>query len=59
MLEEARWPLAGVRLNANGVNGRLQAIVRAQDRYWGRIALHLDGQAQDFWPDKGRWQWRY
>lgn len=51
--------MAGVRLNANGVNGRLQAIVRAQDRYWGRIALHLDRQAQDLWPDKGRWQWRY
>ncbi|MCW2485326.1 YdbH family protein [Candidatus Symbiopectobacterium sp. NZEC127] len=59
VLEEARWPLAGLRLNANGVNGRLQAIVRAQDRYWGRIALHLDGQAHDFWPDSGRWQWRY
>ncbi|MCW2484117.1 hypothetical protein J5224_34330, partial [Candidatus Symbiopectobacterium sp. NZEC135] len=27
VLEEARWPLAGLRLNANGVNGRLQAIV--------------------------------
>lgn len=58
-LEEARWPLAGLRVNANGVNGRLQAIVRASDRYWGRFALHLDGQAQDFWPDRGRWQWRY
>ena len=25
----------------------------------GRFKLHLDGQAQDFWPDKGDWQWRY
>ncbi|WP_409308677.1 YdbH family protein [Pectobacterium sp. B1J-3] len=58
-LEEARWPLAGVRLSSTGVNGRLQAIVKAHDRYWGRVNLHLDGQAQDFWPDKGQWQWRY
>ncbi|QTF10780.1 YdbH family protein [Brenneria izadpanahii] len=58
-LEEARWPLAGVRVGPDGINGRLQAIVKAQDEYWGRFNLHLDGQAQDFWPDKGQWQWRY
>ncbi|MCL2896765.1 YdbH family protein [Brenneria tiliae] len=58
-LEEARWPLAGLRVSAAGVNGRLQAIVRARDDYWGSFKLHLDGKAQDFWPDKGNWQWRY
>lgn len=58
-LEEARWPLAGVRISSTGVNGRLQAIVKAHHTYWGRFNLHLDGQAQDFWPDKGQWQWRY
>ncbi|RLM26480.1 hypothetical protein BIY29_05315 [Brenneria alni] len=58
-LEEARWPLAGLRVGATGVNGRLQAIVKARDVYWGRFNLHLDGKAQDFWPDKGQWQWRY
>ncbi|MEF9675037.1 YdbH family protein [Pectobacterium aroidearum] len=58
-LEEARWPLAGVRVSATGVNGRLQAIVKAREAYWGRFNLHLDGQAQDFWPDQGQWQWRY
>lgn len=58
-LKEARWPLAGIRVSAGGVNGRLQAIVHAYDRYWGRVALHLDGDAQDFWPDKGLWRWRY
>ncbi|CPR19914.1 YdbH family protein [Brenneria goodwinii] len=58
-LEEARWPLAGVRIGASGINGRLQAIVKAHDEYWGRFNLHLDGQAQDFWPDSGQWQWRY
>ncbi|MEE3650448.1 MULTISPECIES: YdbH family protein [unclassified Brenneria] len=58
-LEEARWPLAGLRVGATGINGRLQAIVKARDEYWGRFNLHLDGQARDFWPDKGQWQWRY
>ncbi|MFC3395467.1 YdbH family protein [Brenneria rubrifaciens] len=58
-LEEARWPLAGVRISPAGVNGRLQAILKARHSYWGRFNLHLDGQAQDFWPDQGKWQWRY
>lgn len=58
-LEEARLPLAGVKITAAGISGRLQAIVSASDRYWGRFRLHLDGQAQTFWPDNGRWQWRY
>ncbi|MFH7088659.1 hypothetical protein ACHWWK_01700 [Klebsiella pneumoniae] len=25
----------------------------------GDFTLHLDGQASDFLPDSGRWQWRY
>ena len=58
-IRDARWPLAGVKVTANGVTGRLQAIVDAQDSYWGNFNLHLDGQAQEFWPDKGNWQWRY
>lgn len=58
-LEEARLPLAGVKVTAAGITGRLQAILNASDSYWGRFKLHLDGQAQDFWPDKGDWQWRY
>lgn len=58
-IKEARWPLAGIRVTAAGVSGRLQAIVGAQDSYWGNFKLHLDGQAQAFWPDKGNWQWRY
>ncbi|CAI1625135.1 YdbH family protein [Serratia entomophila] len=58
-LEEARLPLAGVKVTANGITGRLQAIVNASDSYWGRFKLHLDGKAQDFWPDHGDWQWRY
>ncbi|OMQ23815.1 YdbH family protein [Serratia oryzae] len=58
-LREVRWPLAGVRISMAGVNGRLQAILRANDSYWGQFQLHLDGQAQDFWPDQGYWQWHY
>ncbi|MGE4799878.1 YdbH family protein [Yersinia hibernica] len=58
-IKDARWPLAGVKVTAAGVTGRLQAIVDAQDSYWGNFNLHLDGQAQEFWPDKGDWQWRY
>ncbi|MFM0964002.1 YdbH family protein [Yersinia enterocolitica] len=58
-IRDARWPLAGVKVTAAGVTGRLQAIVDAQDGYWGNFNLHLDGQAQEFWPDKGNWQWRY
>ncbi|HEJ9093774.1 YdbH family protein [Serratia odorifera] len=58
-LEEARLPLAGVKVTAAGITGRLQAIIRASDDYWGQVKLHLDGKAQDFWPDHGHWQWRY
>lgn len=58
-LEEARWPLAGVTLSPAGINGPLQAIVRLTDRYWGAVKLHLDGKAQDFWPDRGHWQYNF
>ncbi|AJC66634.1 YdbH family protein [Dickeya zeae] len=58
-LEEARWPLAGIQVTRQGVSGRLQAIVNVRDRYWGRFRLHLDGKAQQFWPDSGDWRWRY
>ncbi|QDX29841.1 YdbH family protein [Dickeya poaceiphila] len=58
-LEEARWPLAGIQVTRQGVSGRLQAIVAVRDSYWGRFRLHLDGKAQQFWPDNGDWRWRY
>ncbi|WP_037383295.1 YdbH family protein [Serratia sp. DD3] len=58
-LEEARLPLAGVTVTAAGITGRLQAIIAVSDNYWGQSNVHLDGQAKDFWPDKGNWQWRY
>jgi len=58
-LQEARFPLAGIALGLQGINGRLQAIIKAQDRYWGSIGLHLDGRASNFLPDHGHWDWRY
>ncbi len=58
-IDEVRWPLAGVRLTRNGVDGRLQAILRAHENEMGNFTLHLDGQARDFLPDKGLWEWRY
>lgn len=58
-VDEARWPLAGVTVASRGINGRLQAILKAHDAQYGRFTLHLDGRASDFWPDSGRWRWRY
>ncbi|QHM75429.1 hypothetical protein C7M52_01383 [Mixta theicola] len=58
-VDEARWPLAGITLSSSGINGRLQAILRAHDASRGRFTLHLDGRAANFWPDSGRWTWRY
>ncbi|PVZ86682.1 YdbH family protein [Serratia sp. S1B] len=58
-LDEARLPLAGVTITAAGITGRLQAIIAVSDNYWGQSNVHLDGQAKNFWPDNGNWQWRY
>ncbi|MDE9446229.1 YdbH family protein [Xenorhabdus bovienii] len=58
-VKEARLPLAGTYLTRDGFTGRLQAIVTAQDNYWGKFKLHLDGDAEDFIPDQGNWRWRY
>ena len=58
-IDEIRWPLAGVKLTQKGVDGRLQAILRAHENEMGDFELHLDGQATDFLPDSGLWQWRY
>ncbi|BEU78675.1 YdbH family protein [Enterobacter asburiae] len=58
-IDEIRWPLAGVKLTQKGVDGRLQAILRAHENQMGDFELHLDGQANDFLPDNGLWQWRY
>ncbi|EKT62712.1 YdbH family protein [Providencia burhodogranariea] len=59
LLEEARLPLAGTSLSAEGISGRLQAILKVKERYWGNFAVHLDGQANKFSKDKGKWFWNY
>jgi Dicarboxylate transport len=58
-IDEIRWPLAGVHVSSQGVDGRLQAILRAHEQEMGDFVLHLDGQADNFLPDKGSWRWRY
>lgn len=58
-IEDSRWPLAGVKVTRNGIDGRLQAILRASERGSGDFTVHLDGRANDFLPDSGVWQWRY
>ncbi|EKC2242528.1 YdbH family protein [Salmonella enterica] len=58
-IDEIRWPLAGVKVTPRGVDGRLQAILRAHENEMGDFVLHLDGLANDFLPDAGRWRWRY
>lgn len=58
-IDEIRWPLAGVRVSQQGVDGRLQAIIRAHENKMGNFVLHLDGKADNFLPDSGLWQWGY
>ncbi|MEK9497030.1 YdbH family protein [Photorhabdus sp. P32] len=59
IVKDARSPLAGTYLTREGFTGRLQAIVNAQHRDWGKFRLHLDGHAEDFMPDRGYWRWNY
>lgn len=33
--------------------------MQAHENELGDFVLHMDGQANDFLPDAGRWQWRY
>lgn len=58
-IDEIRWPLAGVSVTQRGVDGRLQAIVRAHENQMGNFVLHLDGNADNFLPDAGLWRWKY
>ncbi|MEQ5183700.1 YdbH family protein [Providencia rettgeri] len=59
LLREIRLPLAGTRLNAEGISGRLQAILKVKEQYWGDFDIHLDGSANKFNIDKGKWFWNY
>ncbi|HEQ1856895.1 TPA: YdbH family protein [Providencia alcalifaciens] len=59
LLREIRLPLAGTRLNAEGITGRLQAILKVKEQYWGDFDIHLDGNANKFNIDQGKWFWNY
>ena len=48
-IDEIRWPLAGVKLTQRGVDGRLQAILRAHENEMG-ILNSTGRQANDFYP---------
>ncbi|QGX91446.1 YdbH family protein [Tatumella sp. TA1] len=58
-VDEARWPIAGVRLTAQGLSGLLQANFMVRNQQSSFYLLHLAGMAENFLPDKGRWDWRY
>lgn len=59
-IDDVRWPLAGVRISSQGIEGRLQAILRARQNAFSNMTLHLDGKAENFIPgQRGLWQWRY
>ncbi|GAB1438913.1 YdbH family protein [Providencia sp.] len=59
LLKEIRLPLAGTSLSKEGISGRLQAILKVQEQYWGDFAIHLDGKANSFTLDNGKWFWNY
>lgn len=56
-IEEARFPLAGITVTSQGLNGRLQAILNTREALWGQIELHLDGNAYNLLPTTGAWHW--
>lgn len=58
-LNEIRFPLAGVSLSREGLNGPLEAIASGTHQQWGPFKLHLDGRATDFLFNQGEWQWRF
>lgn len=58
-LREIRLPLAGTSLSEEGISGRLQAILKVKEQYWGDFDIHLDGKANHFTLDNGKWFWNY
>lgn len=59
IVKEVRLPLAGTSLSPEGISGRLQAILKIKEHYWGDFDIHLDGKANKFTLDKGKWFWNY
>ena len=72
-IHDLRFPLAGIRVDKNGIKGRLQAIFRGESPDFAPIELHLDGYANNFKAGllnlfldpkgqdaiKDQWNWRF
>lgn len=72
-IHDLRFPLAGIRVDKQGIHGRLQAIFRGESPDFKGIEMHLDGYATQFTagafplfhdPEakegvKDQWQWRF
>lgn len=57
-IDEIRWPLAGVKLTRKGWTVVYRRFCAPMKTRWA-ILNSTDGQANDFLPDNGLWQWRY
>lgn len=72
-INDLRFPLAGVRVDKQGIHGRLQAIFRGESPDFKQIEMRLDGFARnfkagalEFFQDptennavKDQWNWRF
>ncbi|MDO9923193.1 YdbH family protein [Glaesserella parasuis] len=72
-INDLRFPLAGVRVDKQGIHGRLQAIFRGESPDFKNIEMRLDGYANNFkagalhfFQDptdkkavKDQWNWRF
>ncbi|MFK5041933.1 hypothetical protein ACI3P4_13765, partial [Glaesserella parasuis] len=47
-INDLRFPLAGVRVDKQGIHGRLQAIFRGESPDFKNIEMRLDGYANNF-----------
>lgn len=59
IVDEARFPLAGVKFDQHGISGPLQGNFKVRNQYQSFYLLHLAGQAHSFLLNSGRWDWRY
>lgn len=67
-IRDLRFPLAGIRVDKNGVRGRLQANFKGESPDFKNINLHWDGFAQAFHlglnevfsaEGEDQWRWRF
>lgn len=70
-INDLRFPLAGIRVNKYGIDGRLQAIFKGESPDFRQIVFHLDGYAKHFHAGQSffqtqlinepqnQWNWRF